>query len=91
MTHEENLTVFKGKWIEMLIIKKGDKTSKYAVINSENRNTIGEIKWYGAFRQYAFFPMMNTVYERHCLRDISQFLAKLMLDRKIKEQEQKTQ
>jgi hypothetical protein len=31
------------------------------------------VRWYGKWRQYAFFPMPNTVFERQCLRDIANF------------------
>ena len=34
---------------------------------------IGEIKWKGAWRRYAFFPESNTFYEQDCLRKIADF------------------
>jgi hypothetical protein len=34
---------------------------------------LGEIKWFGRFRQYAFFPANDTVFNPACLRDIAYF------------------
>ena len=35
---------------------------------------LGEIKWFGRWRKYAFFPDYMCVFEEECLRDISVFL-----------------
>jgi len=73
------------KWlsIEKGIRLPNKKTDLYGVYNKESGACIGLIKWYGAFRQYSFFPASNTVYEKTCLADISKFMQDLMDERKI--------
>lgn len=76
-----------SKWIifEEVVIKDR-KTKVYTVRTEEGRTFLGEIKWYGAWRCYAFYPTENTVFEKTCLKDITTFLEKLMLDRKLERQ-----
>lgn len=61
----------------------GNKTKMFLVINNESEETIGLIKWYGAFRKYSFFPNANTVFENKCLRDITVVLEYLMEQHKL--------
>ncbi len=75
-----------GKWIKFQEIPTKGITKRFAVVNKESVFTIGYIQWYVAFRQYSFFPTANTVYEKTCLSDITKFIEKLMLDRKIEKQ-----
>lgn len=78
-----------GKWIKFVEIgaKPGMKTKIFEVVTKDYLCTIGEIKWYGGFRRYSFFPKPDTVYENSCLRDIITFIDKLMDER---EQEKNT-
>jgi hypothetical protein len=34
---------------------------------------LGAVKWYGAWRKYAFFPAPQTLFEHDCLRQIADF------------------
>ncbi|MGH7166788.1 MAG: hypothetical protein ACREIS_14810 [Nitrospiraceae bacterium] len=36
---------------------------------------LGQIRWFGRWHQYAFFPNGNAVFEKTCLRDIAAFCA----------------
>lgn len=85
----------KSKWIKFLDIttfkkNKGGhivsypKTQTFLIINKESDFKLGVIKWYGPFRQYSFFPEPNTVFEKTCLKDITQFIIDLMEERKLK-------
>ena len=74
------------KWIRFDQRVSGGKTKVFTCFNKENYNELGTVKWYGAFRKYAFFPENNIVFETQCLRDIASFLDKLMLERKIEKQ-----
>lgn len=58
------------------------KTHIITVINKHSDDYIGEIKWFGRWRKYCFFPVEGTVYDAKCLHDISNFLVELMNDRK---------
>jgi hypothetical protein len=73
------------KWIEIVENKTksiGKKTKVFDVMTKETKNLIGEIRWYGHWRQYSFCPKGNTVFEPTCLNDISAFIKKLMDERK---------
>lgn len=59
------------------------KTAIYAVVNRTSGDWIGEIKWYGAWRQYCFFPYGNTVWSAGCLKDVEGFIEGLRLGREI--------
>ncbi len=76
------IDVYSAKWIDFVDITHKTKTKKFLVINRESKSRIGEVKWYGPFRQYSYFPSPNTVYERQCLLDITRFIQNLMNDRK---------
>lgn len=60
------------------------KTEKFTVDSVKGFN-LGEIKWYGAWRQYAFFPSTYSVFNRDCLYDIISFINELMVRRKTNE------
>jgi hypothetical protein len=51
------------------------KTQTWIVLSaaSKEREELGAVKWFGRWRQYAFFPLQRTVFERQCLRDIADF------------------
>ena len=51
------------------------KTGKTHVwpVKSREKFDIGEIRWYGLWRCYAFFPLPDTMYEKDCLRTIATF------------------
>ena len=66
-----------GKWISFtgLPIPKGLKTPRWEVHPREpmGAERLGEVRWYGAWRCFAFFPAPETLFERTCLRDIADF------------------
>ena len=42
---------------------------------------LGTIKWFGRWRQYAFFPADGTIFNPECLRDICGEIERLMVAR----------
>lgn len=50
------------------------KTKKWEVENEQSRYVIGVISWFGAWRKYAFYPCIDTVYDPDCLFTIGSFL-----------------
>lgn len=63
-----------GKW---LTLDGGGATpsgkTKIWNVLSDDGVALGVIRWFGRWRQYAFYPASNTVYERQCLRDLADF------------------
>jgi hypothetical protein len=43
---------------------------------------IGEIKWFGRWRQYAFFPATACVFSEGCMTEIATFIREQMSTRK---------
>lgn len=38
---------------------------------------LGLVKWYGAFRQFVFYPDNNTVWSKSCLEIVNSFLDRV--------------
>ena len=51
------------------------KTRIWLIRNGYNKCTLGTIKWYAAWRRYAFYPDADTVFDEGCMRTILEFLA----------------
>ena len=47
-------------------------------------DSLGDIEWFSRWRQYAFVPAEETVFNPDCLDDISKFIRNLMQKRKVK-------
>lgn len=47
------------------------KTEVWEVETAASGTVLGEIRWFGRWRQYAFFPSAETVYNPDCLDSIS--------------------
>lgn len=70
------------KWMHITLVKDTGKTKVYELFSKDGNFLLGEIRWYGNWRQYAFMPRGNTVFEKQCLKDIVDFLIELMNERK---------
>ncbi len=57
------------------------KTLVVAVRSAEELDVLGRIKWYGAWRQYAFFPEPETIWNPGCLETVNAYIAALMAER----------
>jgi len=60
-----------------LPLKPGRKTVEYAVLSINSGECLGSIKWYGAWRQFCFYPEPFTIWNHGCLDDIRDFLLSL--------------
>jgi len=49
------------------------KTSIWNVRTEGGGMLLGQVKWFGRWRCYAFYPGSGTIFERTCLRDIASF------------------
>lgn len=58
------------------------KTSVYHVYSVSDDVFLGEVKWWGPWRQYCFFPEEATIYSVGCMEDIVKFVKVLMEERK---------
>ena len=68
-----NEIVHTAKWLYFTLAHEGEKTKRWNVCAQDGEILLGTINWLGRWRQYAFFPLPETVFERQCLRDIAEF------------------
>ena len=77
-----NQPKFETKWLtfrKMYLPKKKTETWE---ITSKGHDTLGFIKWYAPWRCYSFFPCSSTIFNSTCIKDILDFINKLMEARK---------
>ena len=60
-------------YIEFIEDKPNPKTKVWSVIAKKTLALLGKVKWLGCWRQYAFFPEPETMFEEDCLREIAAF------------------
>lgn len=61
---------------------EGRKTKTVSVIATRDSALLGEIKWFGRWRQYAFFPYHDTIFNPDCLDSINAEIRRLMDERR---------
>ena len=71
-----------SKYLEFSLIEEkpiglGQKIKIIGVWSKKNANRLGIIKWYGPWRQYAFFPENDTLFNVDCLADIQSHIRGL--------------
>jgi len=62
---------------------KSGKTKLIDVWSVKSQSFLGVIKWYGHWRKYVF-DTEKAIYDTGCMRTISDFIDKLMEERKEK-------
>lgn len=67
-----------------LYFNKTNSTGKTSIFLIQNMNgdKLGTIKWHGAWRKYCFFTNDNTIFDVKCMNEITDFIIKLMEERK---------
>lgn len=58
------------------------KTERYKVYSLYDETLLGEIKWYGSWRQYVLFAEPECIWSWDCLVEVSNFIKNLMEKRK---------
>jgi hypothetical protein len=53
------------------------KTKIFGVINKRENRVSGEIRWYGGFRKYCFYPNSDFLFDSDCLQMIVEYLNTL--------------
>jgi hypothetical protein len=69
-----------SRWFRLGAPVASGKTNIWMVIALEPVVTLGEIRWYGAWRQYTFFPFSDTLWNSECLEDLAEVLKDLNSD-----------
>jgi len=72
----------KTRYLDFIDTTAKNRKTKIIWVRSVNHGDIlGEIRWYGAWRQYCFYPKADTIWNIECLQDIRVFIATLMAAR----------
>ena len=66
-----------SKYLIFITIEIKTKTRVIEVTSKSIGNVLGVIKWFPSWRQYAFFPEINTLFNKTCLLDIVAYIGKL--------------
>lgn len=53
------------------------KTQRFEVTSESSGACLGVIKWFGAWRQYCFYPSEETIWNQDCLTAVTGVLDKL--------------
>ncbi len=74
---------FQTKW---LIFSKDYLPKKitevWEIRSLSDATLLGIVKWHAPWRCYSFYPMANTIFNSTCIKDILDFINKLMEARK---------
>ena len=62
------------------------KTPIYHIESMLSKDEIGQIKWYGAWRKFCFYPNGDTIWDNKCLEQIIAFLNQVNTKKKNKEE-----
>jgi hypothetical protein len=54
------------------------KTAIIYVRSKSSSDVLGEIRWYGPWRQYTFWPSGETIFNKGCMLDILGVIDNLM-------------
>jgi len=67
------MPVDKPTYIRMVQIRDTGKTLVWNVEALADGAKLGEVKWFGRWRKYAFFPI-DSIFEQVCLREVADFI-----------------
>jgi hypothetical protein len=64
--------------------KVGDtgKTEVWNILNKKSGFILGQIRWYGPWHQYCFYPSPHCVFNTGCMDDIKKMINELMSARR---------
>lgn len=65
------------EYLTLKLIEMKTKTSVYGIFSRKHGDKLGEVRWWGKWRQYCFFPAHDTVFNRDCIGTIQAFLEHL--------------
>jgi hypothetical protein len=72
------------EFISFSQVPSNGKTQIWQCLSNNGGYALGVVKWYGAWRQYCFFPSGETIFNVGCLSDIQDFIRQLMEERRKK-------
>jgi hypothetical protein len=74
-----------SEFITIRFFNDTGKTKIYEIVTKDDTKILGYIKWFGAWRCYAFYPEPHTVFETTCMKDIVEALSQLNNEHKLQQ------
>ena len=74
----------KYTYINFRKIEDKPKTSVWSCRNNNSGTELGVIKWYPRWRRYCYCPIVQAVYSKGCLENISHFIQQITTPHKVK-------
>ena len=72
-----------SQYLRFVLVRDTGKTLIYNVVSVSQDVPLGQVRWYGRWRQYVFEPIPNTIWNKDCLRELANFLDGLMKERRV--------
>lgn len=70
------------QYLYFVEVADSGKTKTWDVLSVSGGYRLGQVKWFGRWRQYTFHPDTETVWNTTCLKDVTAFIEKQMLARR---------
>lgn len=75
--------VHETRYLRFYLRHQLKKTNVYTVYSRNGAaDVLGIVRWFGKWRQYAFYPEPGTIYNSDCLAEINDFVKTRMAERK---------
>lgn len=71
-----------GSFLDFTEIRDTGKTKVYSITSKQGGDSLGRIAWFSNWRKYTFWTECNNIFDSKCLKEITDFMDKLMEDRK---------
>lgn len=71
-----------SKYLEFDKVGDTGKTEIWNILSKSSGFILGQIKWYGSWRQYCLFPASQCVFNTSCMKDINDAINELMAERR---------
>ncbi len=71
-----------SKYITFDLVGSTGKTDVINILSISSQFILGQIRWYGPWRQYCFMPSGNSVFNRTCMSEIIAKINELMDERR---------
>jgi hypothetical protein len=70
--------MIESRYLEFDRVGYTGKTDVWNVLSRSTGFVLGQIKWFGRWRQYCFFPTPKSVFNPKCMEDICKLIKELM-------------
>lgn len=76
-----------SEYLEFVEIADTGKTKVWAVNSRNHGDRLGQVHWFGRWRQYVFAPATGCVFNVGCMADIGAFIGEQMAERRKKRED----